>query len=79
MISLRNRNVRKKGTFFIFTVVKGWALVCYWCVRELGMSMTEVADHLKIAVPTVSVAVRNGGKIVAEESLILSELLNIKI
>ncbi len=61
------------------TVVKGRALVCYWSVRELGMSMTEVADHLKIAVPTVSVAVRNGGKIVAEESLILSELLNIKI
>jgi REP element-mobilizing transposase RayT len=61
------------------TVVKGRALVCYWSVHKLGMSMTEVADRLKIAVPTVSVAVRNGGKIVAEENLILSELLNIKI
>ncbi len=60
-------------------VVKGRALVCYWSVRELGMSMTEVADGLKIAVPTVSLAVRKGERIVCEERFVLSELLNIKI
>jgi len=60
-------------------VVKGRALVCYWSVRELGMSMTEVADRLKITVPTVSVAVRKGAKIVDEDALVLTELLNIKI
>jgi len=57
-------------------VVKGRALVCYWSVRELGMSMTEVADESQIAVPTVSVAVRKGERIVDKEGLILSELLN---
>ena len=61
------------------TVVKGRALLCYWVVRELGVSMTDVADRLKIAVPTVSVAVRKGEKIAIDEVLELTELLNVKI
>lgn len=60
-------------------VVKGRALVCYWAVRELGMSMTKVAQRLKIAVPTVSVAVKKGRQIVKDDHLLLSDLLNIKI
>ncbi len=61
------------------TIVKGRALCCYWSVRELGMSMSDVADRLKIAGPTVSVAVKKGGKIVSEEGLVLSRVLNVKI
>jgi len=60
-------------------VVKGRALVCYWGVRELGMSMTEVAGRLKISVPTVSIAARKGALIVGQENLLLSDILNIKI
>ena len=60
-------------------VGRGRALVCYWTVRELGMSMTEVAARLNIAVPTVSVAVKKGAKIVSDEGLVLSEIVNIKI
>jgi len=41
--------------------------------------MTEVAARLNIAVPTVSVAVKKGAKIVSDEGLVLSEILNIKI
>ena len=61
------------------TIVKARALCCYWAVRELGMSMSNVADRLKIAGPTVSVAVKKGHKIASDEGLVLSDVLNIKI
>jgi putative transposase len=61
------------------TIVKARVLVCYWAVRELGISMTDVADRLKIAVPTVSIAVKKGMRVVQDEGLELSEILNIKI
>ena len=60
-------------------IVKGRALICYWAVRELGLTMTEVAQHLKLAVPTVSVAVRKGERIVKDDGLVLTALLNVKI
>ena len=60
-------------------VVKARTLLCYWAVRELGMSMTDVANRMKIAVPTVSVAAKKGGRIVKKEGLVLAEILNIKI
>jgi plasmid maintenance system antidote protein VapI len=48
-------------------------------VRELGLTMTEVAAYLKISAPTVSVAVRRGMKIAREENLKLKKLLNINM
>lgn len=60
-------------------MVKARGLICYWGVRELGMSMTDVANRLKIAVPTVSVAVKKGRRIVRDEELVLVKILNIKI
>jgi len=60
-------------------LVKARVLICYWAVHELGMSMTNVACRLKIAVPTVSVAAKKGGVIVKEKGLILGEMLNVKI
>lgn len=59
------------------SIAKGRALLCYWSVRELGMSMTEVANRLKIAVPTVSVAVQKGRQLVADEDLVLARLLSL--
>ncbi len=61
------------------TIVKGRALVCHWAVQELGLSMTDVGQRLNIAVPTASVAAKRGGRIVRDEGLLLSDLLNIKI
>ncbi len=61
------------------TIVKGRALVCHWAVQELGLSMTDVAQRLNIAVPTASVAAKRGGQIVRDEGLLLSDLLNIKM
>jgi len=61
------------------TVVKGRSLVCYWAVRELGMSMTAVAEALKVGVSTVSNAVKKGETIAKGEGLLLGDVLNVKI
>jgi putative transposase len=57
-------------------IVKGRILICYWAVRELGYSMTEVANRLEISLSTVSVAVTKGIKLVSQERLSLD--INIK-
>ncbi len=59
--------------------VKAKSLLCFWAVRELGMTMTALSRRLGISVPTVSVAVARGETIVMNENWILSELLNIEI
>jgi putative transposase len=60
-------------------IVKGRKLICYWAVRELGFSMTEVASRLEISLPTVSVAVPKGEQLVRQEGMSLEGFLNIKI
>lgn len=60
-------------------VAKGRTLYCYWAVRELGCTMTEVANRLKIALPTVSIAVQKGERTVRNEGVALDTLLNINI
>ncbi len=54
-------------------------MFCYWAVRELGHTMTEVARHLKISLPTVSVAVQKGEKLVREEGMMLQDHLNVNM
>lgn len=54
-------------------------MICYWAVRELGVSMTDVARYLKIAVPTVSAGVKKGEQIVNKEGLVLTKILNMKM
>ena len=61
------------------TVVKGRSLLCFWLARELGISMTVIADRLRISVPTVSVSAKKGERIASEAGLDLPRLLNIKI
>jgi REP element-mobilizing transposase RayT len=58
---------------------KARALFCYWAVREMGMPMTEIAKRLKVALPTVSVAVQRGAAHVAADGLVLNTLLNVNI
>ena len=77
MLSIHPKEL--KGVSKERTIVKGRALVCYWSVRELGMTMTEVAGYLGITLPTVSVAVKRGMKIVLDENLKLTKLLNVNI
>jgi len=66
------------GPTKVRNIVKGRILICYWAVRELGFSMTEVANRLGISVPTVSVAVPKGERLVCQEGLSLDANANIK-
>lgn len=58
---------------------KARVLFCYWAAREMGVSMTDIARRLKVALPTVSVAVQKGEALVKGEGLELNKLLNINI
>ena len=60
-------------------IVKARCLLCYWAVSELGLSMTELAQRLDLAVSTVSAAVQRGRKFVDKEELNLASLLNMEM
>jgi hypothetical protein len=49
-------------------------VLCYWAVRGLGFSMTQVSKHLQISVPTVSIAVHKGEALVHEQGWALEKL-----
>ena len=41
-------------------VVQARSLLCYWASKEVGISMTEVANRLGLTQPAVSIAARRG-------------------
>ena len=47
-------------------VVQARSLLCYWAAKNLGMSMTEIANRLGLTQPDVSVAVRRGEEIATQ-------------
>ena len=53
--------------------VKARSLFCYWAVRELGVSLTELARHLNISVPGVGYSVDRGESIARENDYRLIE------
>jgi DNA-binding transcriptional ArsR family regulator len=44
------------------------SLLCYWAVRELGLTATELAKHLGMTQPAVSYAVSRGEQIAKERN-----------
>ncbi len=53
--------------------VKARDLLCYWAVRELGMSCTDVAKHFGMSQPGVGYAVSRGEKIAKKHKYKLHE------
>jgi putative transposase len=53
--------------------VKARSLLCYWAVRKLGFSATELSKKLGVSQPSVSTSVKRGEKIAGSEQL---ELIN---
>jgi DNA-binding MarR family transcriptional regulator len=47
--------------------VKARSLFCYWAVRKLGFSATELSKKLGVSQPTVSISVKRGEKIAKAE------------
>jgi REP element-mobilizing transposase RayT len=58
--------------------VRARSLLCFWAVSELGMSLTELAGRLGIAVSTVSGAVQRGARFAEREKLRFEAISNVK-
>ena len=52
-------------------LVTARSLVCYWAVRELGYSVTDLARRLGMTQPAVGYAVSRGEKIANERNVSL--------
>ncbi len=48
--------------------VRTRSLLCFWAVRELGITMTELAVRLGLTQPAVSISVKRGEKLVKENA-----------
>lgn len=55
-------------------IVKARSILCFLAINGLGIPLTVLAASLRISLPTVSVAVQRGGKIVEREKLDISLL-----
>ena len=53
--------------------VKARSLMCYWAVRRLGFSATELSKKLGVSQPSVSISVKRGEKIAKAMQLELIE------
>ena len=48
--------------------VKARSLLCYWAVRELGVSLTDLAREFELSVSGVGYTVERGGRISRENN-----------
>ena len=56
--------------------VKARSLLCYWAVRELGITTTTLAHRFNLTQPAISVAVRRGEKLATEKRWQLQDFTN---
>jgi len=49
------------------------SLLCFWAVRELGISMAELSRQLQLSISGISLAVKRGEKIVKEKNYKMME------
>jgi putative transposase len=56
--------------------VRARSLLCYWAVRELGISMTNLTKVLNMSLSAVGAAVERGEKLVVANDYQLTEILN---
>jgi chromosomal replication initiation ATPase DnaA len=53
--------------------VEARSLLCYWAVKKLGISATELSKRLGISQPAVSISVTRGAKIADRRQFELEE------
>jgi predicted transcriptional regulator len=54
-------------------VIAARRLVCFWAVRELGISQTRLARMLRISQPAVSAAVSRGEHLAKDHNFCIDE------
>jgi len=52
-------------------IIEVRSLLCYWAVRELGVSLSSPSRKLGISVPSVSDSVARGQRLVEEGHVVL--------
>ena len=55
------------------TRVRARSLLCYWAVRELGLSQTELARRLHLSPEGISLSVKRGEHLAQEAGLTVVE------
>ena len=58
--------------------VKARSLLCFWAVKELDVTLVDLARRLGVAVSTVSLAVQRGSQLVDREKLTTASFLNME-
>jgi hypothetical protein len=53
--------------------VRARGLLCYWGVREMGMTAVELSRKLNLSQPGISQSVKRGRKIAQDQEIILIE------
>ena len=54
-------------------IVEARSLLCFWAVKELGVSMSSLARKLRISIPSVSESVTRDRKIAEARGCLLVE------
>jgi len=57
-------------------MVKARSILCYWAVRELGLTATALARQMSLTQPAVSLSVKRGEKITQELGLSIEAFLD---
>jgi putative transposase len=66
-LNIKKEDIYAKGRYR--RIVEARSLLCYWAVRELGISMSALARKLGISITSVSVSVSRGRMIALEKRL----------
>ena len=62
LMGLKREQVLSPGKYKQVVVAR--SVVCYWCMRELGMSQSVLAKKFGISQPAISMAVKRGERLV---------------
>ncbi len=49
-------------------IVQARSLLCYWAVRDLGVSMTSLAERLDLSLSAITQSVERGERLIKEKS-----------
>jgi hypothetical protein len=72
LLDMTPKEVLRKGKYPEAVIAR--SVVCYFAVRELGLSTVELARWLHLSQPAVSQSVQRGEKIASEKDLHLAEI-----
>lgn len=74
LLDMPNEDILSEGKYKCLVTAR--SLLCYWAVRELGMSMASLAKKFNISTVAVSKSVKRGAEIAKREGYELMKLIS---